>query len=95
VARSSKDALTLLDELGNTRIHDLWLDHDLEGDDTIRPVVDLLVQLAKAGSPLNVGRIHIHSANIGGGHWMDVQLGEAGYRVTHNYALTMWTHDGR
>jgi hypothetical protein len=45
VARSSHEALRLLDGLGGTRIDDLWLDHDLVGDDTIRPVVDWMVQL--------------------------------------------------
>ena len=90
VARSSQDALELLDELGDTRIDHLWLDHDLVGDDTIRPVVELLVQLARTGSPLNVGQIHIHSSNVGGGHWMGVELGAAGYRVVHGYALDMW-----
>src|SRR6185436_5969737 len=72
VARSSQDAMKLLDELGDTRIDHLWLDHDLVGVDTIRPVIELLVQLARTGSPLNVGQIHIHSSNVGGGHWMGV-----------------------
>ena len=90
VARSSQDALKLLDELGNTRIDHLWLDHDLVGDDTIRPVVELLLQLARAGSPLNVGQIHVHSSNVGGGHWMGVELRAAGYPVAHGYALAMW-----
>jgi hypothetical protein len=90
IARSSQDALALLAELGDQRIDDLWLDHDLVGDDTIRPVVETLVQQAKAGSPLNVGQIHIHSSSVGGGHWMAVELRAAGYPVVHSYALGMW-----
>jgi hypothetical protein len=90
IARSSQDALALLAELGDQRIDHLWLDHDLVGDDTIRPVVELLVRQAKAGSPLNVGQIHIHSSNVGGGHWMGVELRAAGYPVVHGYSLAMW-----
>jgi hypothetical protein len=90
VARSSQEALRLLDELGGKRIDDLWLDHDLVGDDTIRPVVDWTVQRANAGSPLNVGQIHIHSSNVGAGHWMRLELEAAGYPVLRSFALGMW-----
>lgn len=93
VARSSQEALTLLEGLGRKRIEHLWLDHDLGGDDTIRPVVDLMVQLAREGSPLNVGQVHIHTANIGAGHWMRLELVAAGYAVVRSYALGMWTTD--
>ena len=91
VARSSQEALALLDELGRMRIDHLWLDHDLVGDDTIRPVVDLLVHLATTGSPLNVAQVHIHTANTGAGHWMLLELKEAGYAVVRSYSLGMWT----
>ena len=92
VARSSREALGLLEELGRKRIDHLWLDHDLGGEDTIRPVVDLMVRLANTGSPLNVGQIHVHSANVGGGHWMRLELEAAGYLVIQSYSLCMWTH---
>jgi hypothetical protein len=95
VARSSQDALKILTELRDTRIDHLWLDHDLVGEDTIRPVVDHLVQQARAGSRLDVGQIHIQSANVGGGHWMDAELRQAGYRVVFSYALAIWTREGR
>lgn len=91
VARSSPEALRLLDELEGERIDHLWLDHDLVGTDTIAPVVDRLVHRAKIGSPLNVGQIHIHTANISAGYRMGVVLRAAGYPVVRSYALTMWT----
>ena len=91
VARSSPEALRLLDELEGERIDHLWLDHDLTGQDTIGPVVDLLVHRARAGTPLDVGQIHIHTANIGAGLKMDIVLRAAGYPVVRSYALTMWT----
>jgi hypothetical protein len=91
VARSSPEALSLLDELGGTRIDHLWLDHDLVGKDTVDPVVDLLVHRAKAGTPLNVGQIHIHTINLLAGAGMASALRTAGYPVVRSYALTMWT----
>jgi hypothetical protein len=91
LARSSQEALTLLDELGGKRIDHLWLDHDLGGEDTLGPVVDLMVQLARTGSPLDVGQVHIHTANIGAGRWMGDQLRAAGYTVVRSYSLGMWT----
>jgi hypothetical protein len=91
VARSSSDALRLLDELEGERIDHLWLDHDLIGKDTVGPVVDLLVHRARTGAPLNVGQIHIHTANIGAGLKMGVVLRAAGYPVVRSYALRIWT----
>jgi hypothetical protein len=91
VARSSPEALKLLDELEDARIDHLWLDHDLVGKDTVDPVVDRLIHRAEIGSPLNVGQIHIHTANLTAGHQMLVALREAGYPVVRSYALRMWT----
>ena len=93
VARSSQEALRLLEGLGPKRIDHLWLDHDLGGEDTIRPVVDLLVQLAIARSPLDVGQVHIHTANVRAGHWMRLELQGAGYAVVRSYSLGMWSTD--
>jgi hypothetical protein len=91
VARSSPEALRLLDKLEGRRIDHLWLDHDLVGRDTVDPVVNRLVHRARKGSPLNVGQIHIHTANIGAGRRMGLALRAAGYRVVRSYTLTMWT----
>jgi hypothetical protein len=90
VARTSQEALTLLNDLGGRRIDHLWLDHDLGGEDTVVPVVDLMVQLARTGSPLNVTQVHIHTANVGAGHWMGIELRAAGYAVVRSYSLGMW-----
>ena len=91
VARSSPQALALLDELEGERIDHLWLDHDLAGTDTIGPVVDLLVHRARTGSALNVGQIHVHTINPLAGAEMAVALRAAGYTVVRSYALTLWT----
>jgi hypothetical protein len=65
VARSSAAALLAIRDLGDAFIHELWLDHDLGGDDTIRPVSAYLEEVAYFGKPLNVGVIYVHSANPG------------------------------
>jgi len=91
VARSSPEALNLLDALEGERIDHLWLDHDLFGKDTIRPVVDRLVHRAQSGSPVNVGQIHIHTINLVAGVEMTLELRTAGYAVVRSYAITMWT----
>lgn len=91
VARSSPEALRLLGQLEGKRIDHLWLDHDLFGKDTIGPVVDLLVDRARTGSPLHVGQIHIHTANVSSGLKMNAALRAAGYPVVRSYALTIRT----
>ena len=93
VACSSRKAIELLEGLGDRRVDHLWLDHDLGGEDTIQPVIDLLVRLARTGSPLDVGLVHIHTANVGAGHWMRLELAAAGYAVVRSYSLGMWTID--
>lgn len=65
--RDSRAALEWLRNNQNTVIDELWLDHDLGGDDTIMPVVDFLTETAYTmtaiGASLNVSQIFVHSAN--------------------------------
>jgi hypothetical protein len=65
VVRTSAAALALIRDLGDTFVHELWLDHDLGGDDTIRPVSAHLEEIAYFGKPMQVGVIYVHSANAG------------------------------
>jgi hypothetical protein len=65
VARSSAAALEVIRGLGDTFVHELWLDHDLGGDDTIRPVSAHLEEIAYFGKPMQVGVVYVHSANAG------------------------------
>ena len=55
VARTSAEGVALLTSLRESRIDELWLDHDLGGDDTIWPVVEVLERAAFEGTPLDVG----------------------------------------
>ncbi|MEU2723600.1 cyclic-phosphate processing receiver domain-containing protein [Streptomyces smyrnaeus] len=63
VARTSCEGIQLLREHRDSFIDELWLDHDLGGDDTIMPVVALLEEAAFSGRPFHIGTIFIHSAN--------------------------------
>ncbi|MER7273769.1 cyclic-phosphate processing receiver domain-containing protein [Dactylosporangium sp. NPDC000244] len=63
VARTSLAGLGLLRRYRHERIDELWLDHDLGGDDTIWPVVEELERAAFDGAPFDVGTVYVHSAN--------------------------------
>ena len=64
VLRTSADAVAYVQGLHGRWVDELWLDHDLVGEDTVQPLVDLLVADAAHGRPLRVGRIWVHSSNI-------------------------------
>jgi hypothetical protein len=81
VARTSGAGVELLDRYRGQRLDELWLDHDLGGEDTIWPVVELLERAAFEGRPFNVGLIIIHSANPPGAAKMELALRHWGYRV--------------
>lgn len=81
VARTSAEGLVLLRSLRDARIEELWLDHDLSGDDDIWPVVHALDDASLAGQPYDVGLIRIHAARTGPAHRMGVSLRRAGYRT--------------
>lgn len=63
VARTSSDGVQLLREYRDQFIDELWLDHDLGGEDTIMPVVTLLEEAAFNGQPFHIGTVYVHSAN--------------------------------
>lgn len=83
-ARSSTEALRLLQ--GNTRYDEIWLDHDLGGEDTIRPVVHALQEMAHFNmQPTDlvvihtmnpVGRAYIRSALQRSYVLLDVLVGD-------------------
>ena len=92
VLRTSADAVAYVQGLAGARIDELWLDHDLVGEDTVQPLVDLLLALAAQGRPVAVGRIWVHSANIREGHRVVQELQAAGYPVQRSYAANLWRH---
>lgn len=81
VARTSSSGIELLARYRTERVDELWLDHDLGGDDTIWPVVETLERAAFEGQPFDVGVIVIHSANPAGAAKMAQVLRHWGYHV--------------
>jgi len=81
VARTSEAGVALLAVHRDRRIDELWLDHDLGGDDTIWPVVEVLERAAFEERPYDVGLIRVHSSNPAGAAKMRQALGRWGYRV--------------
>ncbi|MET9735173.1 cyclic-phosphate processing receiver domain-containing protein [Streptomyces sp. NPDC006458] len=63
LARTSREGVQLLQEHQDIFIDELWLDHDLGGDDNIMPVVALLEEAAFHGDPFQIGTVYVHSAN--------------------------------
>lgn len=72
--RSSRDAIAFMARFwayfylipDNERMHELWLDHDLGNNDTIKLVVDFLLFVHHAGFPFPVDHVHVHSMNASG-----------------------------
>jgi hypothetical protein len=54
----------------NEPLQELWLDHDLGGEDTIRPICLMLAERAFNGNPYPVDRIVICSLNPVGVDWI-------------------------
>ncbi|MGW2255740.1 cyclic-phosphate processing receiver domain-containing protein [Kitasatospora sp. NPDC001660] len=63
IARTSREGIQLLQEHRDSFIDELWLDHDLGGDDSIMPVVTLMEEAAFSGRPFQIGTVFVHSAN--------------------------------
>ncbi|GHJ15333.1 hypothetical protein TPA0908_33280 [Micromonospora sp. AKA38] len=81
VARTSPAGVELLTRYRDGRLDELWLDHDLGGDDTIWPVVEVLEQAAFDNRPFNIGVVVVHSANPSGAARIALVLRRWGYRV--------------
>ncbi|MFF8770625.1 cyclic-phosphate processing receiver domain-containing protein [Kitasatospora sp. NPDC015120] len=81
IARTSHEGVQLLREHRDTRIDELWLDHDLGGDDDILPVVTLLEEAASSGRPFEIGTVLVHSANPVGAATVVRALTRWNYRV--------------
>jgi Cyclic-phosphate processing Receiver domain len=81
IARTSHEGVLLLEQHRNDEIDELWLDHDLGGDDSIMPVVTVLEEAAFDGRPFNIGMIFVHSANPSGAETVVRVLKRWDYRV--------------
>ena len=80
-ARTSREGVRLLEEHRDVFVDELWLDHDLGGDDSIMPVVTLLEEAAFNGRPFRIGTVFVHSANPIGAATVVRSLTRWNYRV--------------
>lgn len=81
VARTGAAGVALLESLRHTRIEQLWLDHDLGGQDTVLEVVALLEEAAFLGEAFDIGLILVHSGNPIGAQRVAAALSHYGYSV--------------
>ncbi|MFD5633336.1 cyclic-phosphate processing receiver domain-containing protein [Streptomyces sp. NPDC127077] len=81
IARTSREGIQLLEEHRHSFVDELWLDHDLGGDDTIMPVVTLLEEAAFNARPFQIGTVFVHSANPIGAETVMRSLARWSYRV--------------
>ncbi|MFG1891678.1 cyclic-phosphate processing receiver domain-containing protein [Micromonospora sp. NPDC049051] len=81
VARSSAAGVQLLDRYRGQRLDELWLDHDLGGDDTVWPVVEVLERAAFEEHRFDIGIVYVHSANPAGAMKIVQVLRHWGYQV--------------
>ncbi|MEU9058556.1 cyclic-phosphate processing receiver domain-containing protein [Streptomyces sp. NPDC048430] len=81
IARTSGEGVKLLQEHRGSFIDQLWLDHDLGGDDSILPVVTLMEEAAFNGRPFRIGTVFVHSANPIGAETVVRSLTRWNYQV--------------
>jgi hypothetical protein len=81
VSRTSEAGVEALERHRGQRLDELWLDHDLGGEDTIWPVVEVLEQAAFEERPFDIGVVYIHSANPPGAAKIMQALRRWGYNV--------------
>lgn len=79
VARTSAEGVALLNRLRQRTIDELWLDHDLGGDDTIRPVVTVLEEAAFTGRRFDIRQVYVHTSNPAGAETVVAALHRWGY----------------
>ena len=86
VYRSSAEAIEGLREI-DVSIDELWLDYDVVGDDTIRPVLNYIEELSHAGTPLDVRQVVIHTSSATGAHEIRIWCRHLGLPFDRLYSL--------
>lgn len=90
VARSSDAGVALLLSLRTSRIAELWLKHDLAGDDTIWPVVQLLEDAAADHARFSIGVINVHDSRSRPAHELRLSLRRLGYQTARITTPRLW-----
>ncbi len=66
VVRNLDEAFRCIDNTWD----EVWLDHDLGGEETIRPLVKYIYRRAQYEQPLPIRAIYVHTMNPVGAEWM-------------------------
>ena len=87
--RSSRAAIQGLASLleSGTEIEELWLDFDLAGDDTLRPVLAWLERMDGAGQRPAIRKTFIVTSSSRGTHEIRLVLDRLGYPYERLYSL--------
>ena len=80
IARTSIEALSMLEDNRKHGLSALFLDHDLGADDTTRCIASMLEERAFFSNPYPVDTIYIHTSNSVGRKWIADALSRF-YRV--------------
>lgn len=79
LATDIAEGIAALRALQHERIDELWLDHDLGGDQTIWPVVRVLEVFALSGTLWDIGVVKIHAQGSDPAYEMGMSLRRVGY----------------
>lgn len=74
IVRSSQAAIDYLNRNGVPRY--ISFDHDLGGDDTVRPIVNWLIDAALDGKIAIMPEFFVHSQNPVGRDWVIARMGD-------------------
>lgn len=91
IARTSEEAIALLDEYDGQRIDELWLDYDLGRGTTVEPFVTELLRRASGDRRPDIVRVFVHTTNLTGANYLMQRLTEAGYNPERHRRLKFWT----
>lgn len=98
IARTSKEALTLLQDNPEKEWDEIWFDHDLgmvDGkEDTTLPVVDYLALQTFEGNRITVRTAYIHTSNSAGARDLTTPLQRWGYKTVRVEAERIFNIDG-
>jgi|SRR5215211_614547 len=71
-ARDVQAAISLLSD----GFDEVWFDHDLANGESVRPVVEWILEQIRLGTPPAMGMVIVHSSSPSGAKWIAAQLGD-------------------
>src|SRR5947207_732633 len=71
-ARDVQAAISLLEDEWS----EVWVDYDLANGESVRPVVEWILEQIRLGAPPAMGMVIVHSSSPSGAKWIAAQLGD-------------------